>query len=228
MAVEEPLAIEIAYEEAGENVEKRLAVIRRTPGNDEELAMGFLFGEGLIAERAEVIGGSLKHSAALDIWQMHLARPPSNGQGLPASIHGASRDELTRISAGALAGLPTALGRLRAMYQLTGGTHVAVLCDTHGTPLLAREDVRTLNAIDKVLGAAPLRDLARVGRILGLSSSVDFEAVGRASIAGITAVVSLGAPTTTAVSRAQDLGLTLVGFATEEHFQVYAHAERIG
>jgi FdhD protein len=252
LAVEAPLALELAYERNGQEVRKVLAVTMRTPGHDADLALGFLFAEGLIASPADVLASIADTTNArgetLATQRVHLARPP--------------RDDLQRVSRGLLtssacglcgrvsldglplrraerrtvepafacetiARLPDALRREQAVFFATGGSHGAALCDASGTLLLAREDVGRHNAVDKLVGAALQQDLPFADKLLVLSGRASFELVQKAAAAGLPLVVAVGAPSSLAVTLAHAAGITLIGFTRDGRFNVYAHADRL-
>ncbi len=252
LAVEAPLAIEIAYERLGQPVRRMLAVTMRTPGSDEELALGFLLGEGLIASLDDVGGGSAadenSRGEKLATWCVRLARAPredwqrvSRGlitssacglcgrgslEGLPMRSAAAAADEGT-WSCELIASLPERLRAGQAVFAETGGSHGAALFDREGRLLLLREDVGRHNAVDKLIGAALQAGLALPGQILALSGRASFELVQKAAAAGIGLVAAVGAPSSLAVNLAHAAGITLVGFNRSERFNVYTHADRL-
>jgi FdhD protein len=252
LVVEAPLAIEIAYERQGQEVRKVLAVTMRTPGSDEELAIGFLFSEGLIGGLEDVTGGAAaaenSRGEAIATWRVRLARAPgeelqrvsrglitssacglcgrSTLEGLP--LGGAGAVPLGEpLTCEAILALPGELRRLQKTFDETGGCHGAALFDAKGPLLLAREDVGRHNAVDKLIGAALLRGIPAAGKILALSGRASFELVQKAAAAGIAAVVAVGAPSSLAVTIAHETGITLIGFTRGNRFNVYAHAARL-
>ncbi|HWA87206.1 MAG TPA: formate dehydrogenase accessory sulfurtransferase FdhD [Opitutus sp.] len=252
LAAEAPLAIEIAYERGGQEIRKVLAVTMRTPGGDEELALGFLFAEGLVASLADVAGASaeLENSRGEKIptQRVRLARPPREdlqrvSRGLVTSaacglcgrpsLEGLPLPAVTRdpgapaLSCELIATLPEKLRREQRAFSATGGCHGAALCDSRGEALLVREDVGRHNAVDKLVGAALQRGLASAGKILVLSGRASFELAQKAAAAGIAVMVAVGAPSSAAVALAHAAGITLVGFTREGRFNVYAHADRL-
>ncbi len=256
LAVEAPLAIEIAYSRHGQPVTKVLAVTMRTPGHDEELALGFLQAEGLIDSRADVLGGSAEavtsRGEKISTWRVQLAQAPredlqrmsrglltSSACGLcsrttleglptaPSTIAGTTADHAPTLDASMIARLPERLRRVQPTFGATGGTHGAALCDAQGEVLLAREDVGRHNAVDKLVGAQLLRGRNCAGRILVLSGRASFELAQKAAAAGIAVIVAVGAPSSAAVNLAHDAGITLVGFTREGRFNVYTHASRL-
>jgi FdhD protein len=252
LAAEAPLAIEIAYERGGREVRKVLAVTMRTPGGDEELALGFLFAEGLIASPADVTGSSAEtensRGEKVPTQRVRLARPPREdlqrvSRGLVTSaacglcgrpsLEGLPLPAIARdpgapaLSCDVIAALPEKLRLHQPAFSTTGGCHGAALCDSTGSVLLVREDVGRHNAVDKLVGAALLRGLACAGKILVLSGRASFELAQKAAAAGLAVIVAVGAPSSAAVALAHAAGLTLVGFTREARFNVYTHADRL-
>jgi FdhD protein len=252
LAVEEPLTIEIAYLRAGQPVRKLLAVTMRTPGADEELAIGFLFAEGLIQRREDVSGGFAGETngrgETIATWTVTLAAPPredlqrvsrglltssacglcgrSSLAGLPLrAVDGAGAGPAWSVAL--LAGLPDQLQRRQTNFARTGGSHGAGLADAQGNLLLVREDVGRHNAVDKLIGGALRQNLSLADRVLVLSGRASFELIQKASAAGIPVVTAVGAPSSLAVSLAHSAGITLVGFARGHRCNVYTHAGRV-
>jgi FdhD protein len=252
LVVEEPLAIEIAYERVGQAVLKVLSVTMRTPGDDADLALGFLYCEGLIDRAEDALGGELLGQNArgevIPTWRVRLARPPGN-----QAVERVSRGLITSAACGLcgrtsleglrLRGVPGATagpaisgaavlalaGRLRDLqrvYPQTGGCHGAGLFDEAGETLVVREDVGRHNAVDKVVGAALRGGHPTVGATLVLSGRAGFELVQKAAAAGVALVIAVGAPSSLAVQLARDAGITLVGFARDGRFNLYSHAGR--
>jgi FdhD protein len=230
VAVEEPLEIRVA----GEPV----AVTMRTPGHDGELAIGFLHGEGLVDGPVEA--GPSADLAANVIDVRGAVRPPAARRFYTSSSCGVcgkgALDEV-RVHAPALpagpvvarallAGLP---GRLRQPeFDRTGGMHATALFDVAGELLCVREDVGRHNAMDKVIGRALLDGaLPLHERLLCVSGRLSFELVQKAAVAGAPVLVGVGAPTSLAVALAEEVGMTLGGFAREGRINVYAGAARV-
>jgi len=212
VAVEEPLEIRVRGE--------GLAVTMRTPGHDEELGPGFLYGEGLIAElrfdpeRRRFYTTSscgVCGKGALEEVAVHAPRLP-DGPVLARSL---------------VADLPE---RLRQPgFEATGGLHATGLFDAAGELLEVREDVGRHNAMDKVVGRALLDGLLPLhGHALCVSGRLSFELVQKASVAGAPILVGVGAPSSLAVSLAADRGMTLCGFARRGSVNVYTGRERVG
>jgi FdhD protein len=126
-----------------------------------------------------------------------------------------------------IAALPGKLRELQRIYPETGGCHGAGLFDEAGSPLVVREDVGRHNAVDKVIGAALRGGTPTAGRTLVLSGRAGFELIQKAAAAGISLVVAVGAPSSLAVRLARDSAMTLVGFARDGRFNVYANSGRL-
>lgn len=249
VAGEEPMAIRVA---GPGQAPVDVAVTMRTPGNDAELAVGFLVSEGLL-ELSDLVG------LAVEVGDPAGVATPENelvvriGRAFDAGtvparafvasascgICGkASLDDVAvrcaplppwpRVDAAVIAALPDRLRTGQAVFDQTGGLHASGLFDSAGTLLAVREDVGRHNALDKLIGSAALAgDLPLHDRILAVSGRVSFEIVQKAAVAGIPVVVAGKAPTDLAVSAAERLGLTLVGFVRGGGFNVYAGEERI-
>ena len=223
IVVEEPLEILIN----GRN----LSVTMRTPGNDEELAAGFLLTEGIIRDRAQI----LSIAGAGNRVEIQLDHDPEIAPRLTMTsacgVCGkASLDELFKhgcptvrskfqISPEALLRLPGTLKDAQLVFHRTGGLHAAGLFGPDGILHEIREDVGRHNAVDKVIGATLGQDLS--DRLILVSGRAGFELVQKAAMAGIPMLAAVGAPTTLAVETARAAGMTLVGFLRDDRFNVY-------
>ncbi|HKZ14054.1 MAG TPA: formate dehydrogenase accessory sulfurtransferase FdhD [Solirubrobacterales bacterium] len=231
VAVEEPLEIRVDG--------RPLSVTMRTPGHDEELALGFLFGEGLI-DRAHPAGLTEDFAANTVEVAGPLLRDPGERRFYTTSSCGVcgkgALEEVAVASAPVapgpvvdrelLAALPERLEQ--PTFELTGGVHATGLFDTAGTLLFAREDVGRHNAMDKVVGRALLDGLAPLAdRILCVSGRLSFELVQKAAVAGAPILVGVGAPSTLAIELAADRNMTLAGFTRGGRTNVYTGAERV-
>jgi FdhD protein len=231
VAVEEPLEIRVR----GEPV----AVTMRTPGHDEELAAGFLYGEGLIESPPEL---GLTHDLAANTIEVRsaLARELPARRFYTTSSCGVcgkgALQELAVIAAPLppgprwahrlLAGLPERL--IQPGFERTGGTHATGLFDRDGQLVYAHEDVGRHNAMDKTIGRALLDGrLPLHGCVLCVSGRLSFELVQKAARAGATALVGVGAPSSLAIELARDRGMTLCGFARGGRMNVYCGSERV-
>jgi FdhD protein len=212
----------------------------RTPGHDEELALGFLHGEGLI-DGARRAGPSEDFAANVVDVEGPLLRDPGTRRFYTSSScgicgKGALEEVATacdRLRPGpvvareVLAELP---GRLRQpAFERTGGMHATGLFAVDGTLVCVREDVGRHNAMDKVIGRALVDGAIPLHpRLLCVSGRLSFELVQKAAVAGAPALVGVGAPTSLAISLAVEVGMTLCGFARDRRVNVYAGAERVG
>jgi FdhD protein len=248
---EEPLEIRV-----GRRGEKRsaLAVTMRTPGEDVDLALGFLLTEGLIEHASDVMTAQLCAGSetpntynVVDIVLAGHVPPPqvdparnfyttsSCGVCGKASIEAVRtksrfdvRADDSTVDAAVLAKLPERLRAQQRTFDRTGGLHAAGLFTAAGEPVCVREDVGRHNAVDKVVGWA-LREgrLPLRGHVLLVSGRASFELVQKASMAGIPVLAAVSAPSTLAVDLADDAGLTLVGFLRGPGMNVYAGAQRV-
>jgi FdhD protein len=231
VAIEEPLEIRV------DGVP--LVVTMRTPGHDEELALGFLYGEGLI-ERPHEAGPTEDFANNIVEVSGPLTRDPGERRFYTTSscgVCGKGALEEVAVHSGPLSAGPTVRRELLAAlpdrlvqpaFERTGGVHATGLFDPDGEPLLVREDVGRHNAMDKVIGRALLDGLVPLGeRILCVSGRLSFELVQKAAVAGAPILVGVGAPSSLAISLADDRGMTLCGFARRGRINVYTHPERV-
>jgi FdhD protein len=231
VAVEEPLEIRVDG--------AALTVTMRTPGNDEELALGFLHGEGLIdrphaagltddlaANVVDVRGPLLRDPGARRFYTTSSCGVCGKGSLAEVAVHAPLLAPGPRVARALLAALPD--GLRQPAFGRTGAMHATGLFGADGAALLVREDVGRHNAMDKVVGRAlieglvPLRD-----RILCVSGRLSFELVQKAAVAGVPILVGVGAPTSLAVELAIDRGMTLAGFARGASVNVYSGEERV-
>lgn len=248
VAVEEPLEIRIRTSTEplpGTPV----TVTMRTPGHDEELALGFLAGEGLIQSMADIAQiGPCGNTGQIVAVQLSAGtvdpRPALQRSFYTTSSCGvcgkSSIDAVTRLvprqgvrhqlrtSSSVLRQLPAKLQASQSVFSTTGGLHAAALVSPTGDLLAVYEDVGRHNATDKLLGAE-----FRLGRhrpadsMLLLSGRASFELLQKAAVAGVELVAAIGAPSSLAIELAQSLGITLVGFLRATGFNIYGGADRI-
>jgi len=231
VAVEEPLEVRVDGQ--------AVAVTMRTPGDDEELALGFLYGEGLIdhpheagpapdlaANVVEVLGPLLREPARRSFYATSSCGICGKGALEEVAVRSAAAPPGPLVSRQLLAELPE---RLRQpAFELTGGVHATGLFDPAGELVCAREDVGRHNAMDKVVGWALREGLVPLGGyILCVSGRLGFELVQKAAVAGCPILVGVGAPTSLAIELARERGMTLAGFARGGRLNVYAGAERV-
>lgn len=253
MAVEEPLEIRIGYGALGERQQKSLSVTMRTPGHDYELAIGFLFTEGIIdtfdqvesikycedvgrqEERENVVRVELKPEVKLDLEKLQRNFYTSSSCGVcgKSSIEAVHvtctpiQDNI-KVDKEVIHGLPKTLREAQQIFEHTGGLHAVGLFDLNGKLLLTREDVGRHNAMDKIVGACLFKkEIPLSETILMVSGRASFELVQKALRAGAPIMAAVGAPSSLAVTLAKDLGMTLMGFVRGASFNVYCGSQRI-
>ncbi len=239
VALEEPLEIRVAG--------RAVSITMRTPEHDEELALGFLVGEGVLKRSEDVehvrrcertddgIDVIVSSLVALDFSRLtrHVFASSSCGVCGAATID-AVRKQFVPPGAGPVLKSETVhrlAGRLRASqptFDKTGGLHGAGLFDMEGKLLLVREDVGRHNAVDKVVGHSFRVGLLPLSRhVLVVSGRASFEIVQKALAAGIPIVAAVSAPSSLAIELARESNITLIGFLRDGRFNVYTHPERI-
>ena len=239
LAVEEPLEIRIG--------ERNVAITMRTPGNDTELAAGFLYTEGILhdpGQIARIVPGekntivvelASEEDVDLERLERHFYLSSSCGVCGKASIQMVEsigcqplpRDRPV-IDSDLIHKLPETLRAKQAVFDRTGGLHAAALFDTAGTLLNVREDVGRHNAVDKLVGAAFLNgELPLNDRVLLVSGRASFELVQKAVMAGIPVMAAVGAPSSLAVELSLRFGMTLAGFVRDHRFNIYSGGWRL-
>src|SRR5665213_1554635 len=238
LAAEEPLEIRIGA--------VPLTVTMRTPGDDLELAAGFLLTEGIIESADQLAGlrsavpenGAKSNVVEAEIRDFEFAvgdlqrnffAASSCGICGKASIEAIRRrglrppDRGFKIDPEILCGMPDAIRAEQAVFARTGGLHAAALFDEHGALLALREDIGRHNAVDKVVGWAVLNSMLPLNRhVLMVSGRGGFEIVQKALAAGIPVLASVSAPSSLAVKLARELGMTLIGFLRGKRFVIYS------
>jgi FdhD protein len=235
VVVEEPLEIRIGN--------SPLAITMRTPGDDFDLALGFLLTEGIIHERGDVAGlrhwGSanvvrveLRDGLKLDLQklQRHFYATSSCGVCGKASIdalrvHAERNDDPVVVSPTVLQALPALLRTEQQTFDSTGAIHGAAAFTAGGSLLVIREDIGRHNAADKVIGAL-LQD-GRNADVLVVSGRAGFEIVQKAIVARIPIIASVGAPSSLAIALASEFNATLLGFVRDRRFNIYSGAHRV-
>ncbi len=232
VAVEEPLEIRVNG--------APVAVTMRTPGHDEELALGFLLSEGISPSRAAVPSDLAANT-------IEVVVPMFDPRGLARNFYTTSSCGVCgkgaleavaveaprvtsglRLSVALVSELPERLRRAQATFATTGGLHATGLFDEAGELLCVREDVGRHNAMDKVIGWAHSEGLLPLERnVLCVSGRLSFELVQKAAVAGCPLVAAVGAPSTLAVELARDRGVTICGFVRDGRANVYSEPWRV-
>jgi len=232
VAVEEPLEIRING--------VPVAVTMRTPGHDEELALGFALSEGLRPQGARLPDDLAANTVELDAPGFdpeRLARSfyTSSSCGVcgkgaleAVAVEAARLESKLTVSAELIAVLPDRLRAAQPAFDATGGIHATGLFDEHGELLCLREDVGRHNALDKVIGWAFREQLLPLERsLLCVSGRLSFELVQKAAVAGCPMLVAVGAPSSLAIELARDRGVTLCGFVRGGRLNVYSEPWRV-
>ena len=255
VATEEPFEIRLGYSRRdGSRAEEPVSITMRTPGHDEDLAVGFLFTEGIIRSRADVQGvvarGQRATDGLINVVRVELVpgvevdfkrlernfyMTSSCGVCGKASIDAVAVQGQYdvgaaefRMTGAALGRLPAALKTKQAVFEQTGGLHASGLFDSTGDISALREDVGRHNALDKLIGQALMRgEVPLKDRGVIVSGRASFELMQKAKMAGVPLVAAVGAPSSLAVELAREFGITLVGFLKPDRFNVYSRPDRI-
>jgi FdhD protein len=256
VATEEPLEIRLEFDAAdGQRREQSISITMRTPGNDEELAVGFLYSEGIVRKADDValarpcgppapnglinvVRVELARGVAVDLNRLerHFYTSSSCGVCGKASLEAVAVQGRFDIAANVFAvardvlgGLPEALRSDQAVFEQTGGLHASGLFDATGKIFAVREDVGRHNALDKLIGSRLSADALPLSSYgLVLSGRASFELMQKAMMAGCPVVAAVGAPSSLAVDLAREFGITLVGFLKRDRFNIYARPDRVG
>ena len=248
LATEEPLELLLR---AGAE-QRTVAITMRTPGDDYELAAGFLYNEGIIRTKSELVqmtycvdGAQQEYNAlrvqlqsssfpALPQLERHFFTTSACGVCGTMMLDDLSARQLPPIPAGPVlphtffAALPDQLRRSQAVFDSTGGLHAAALFDTQGQLLALREDVGRHNALDKVIGWGLLNDqLPFHDKLLMVSGRASYELLQKCYVAGAPIFCAVSAPSSLAVEVAERFGITLIGFLRGHRFNIYTGIERI-
>jgi len=249
LAAEEPLEIRVGG--------RPLTVTMRTPGDDFDLARGFLVSEGVVTSARDVtsirycagatVGGANTYNVVDVLLDDAVPAPDASlernfyttsscgvcGKASLEAVRTVSRWSVdadpVQLSATTIATLPDTLRAAQRVFDRTGGLHAAGLFDADGTLSCVREDVGRHNAVDKVIGWAAGQDrLPLTGMTLMVSGRASFELVQKAVMAGVPALAAVSAPSSLAVDLAREMGLTLVGFLRGSTMNVYSGEQRFG
>ena len=256
LAVEEPLEIVVAFGEVHKRQRQSISITMRTPtGNDFELALGFLFTEGIISGYQDVISvryiaSELDENAQTNVVQVDLQPTVSFDAhklqrhfytSSSCGICGKTSIEMVQTTAcywltkgfpmvksSILFDLPDKLRAAQTVFEETGGIHAAALFDTEGVLIALREDVGRHNALDKLIGWGIQQNrLPLTNHILMVSGRSSFELVQKAMMAGIAILAAVGAPSSLAVELADENNMTVIGFLKNNRFNIYSCFDRI-
>lgn len=244
LAVEEPLEIRLGFPDG---THKAISITMRTPGDDGELAAGFLFTEGIISSPDQIeqirhcgdgtntIRVDLHDCLDLDLKRLDRNFYTTSSCGVcgKASIEalatGVKRTESdTKVTPDVIHSLPHRLREAQSVFDTTGGLHASALFEADGGLDIVREDVGRHNALDKVIGAKFLASKTPISNnLLLVSGRASFELVQKALMAGIPILAAVGAPSSLAVELAREYGMTLIGFVRDDRFNIYCGMERV-
>jgi FdhD protein len=241
LAVEEALEIRLGS--------RSLTITMRTPGNDFELAAGFLHSEGMIQDISHILSMGRPNDGSADVVVVELAGEPralapaqrnfvmtsacgvcgkASLQDLEVNACPILPPDDIYLSPEIIHGLPDALRRAQSIFESTGGLHAAARFDLTGKLECLREDVGRHNAVDKLVGTALLdRRMPMRASLLLVSGRASFELVQKALMAEIPVMAAVGAPSSLAVATAERSGMTLIGFLRNGRFNVYTGSHRI-
>ena len=254
LAREEPLEIRLAFEKEGVRTQKSISVTMRTPGDDKELALGFLFTEGIIKDiswvknigttavrhkeaKGNIIVAELEKGHAFDFKKLerHFYTTSSCGVCGKASIDAVEvqcffeiPEKQPVVKSQLIYELPSLLLKSQPVFDSTGGLHGAALFEKNGYLLVAKEDIGRHNALDKLIGFSMKKNwLPLFDKIVLVSGRIGFELVQKCAMAGVPILAAVGAPSSLAVQVAKEMSITLIGFLRNEQFNIYSHPERI-
>jgi FdhD protein len=254
LAVEEPLEIRLVYGPARNRMRRSLTVTMRTPGRDVELAVGFLFAEGVVRCREDIEGAvscgppagplgvrnlvrvELASDLAIDEKRLERNFLTTSSCGLCGKASLDTLPAVSRIrlpdgfvvSPSSVHHLPDRLREAQPVFDRTGGLHAAALFDGSGRLLDVQEDVGRHNALDKLIGGQLLAGaLPLSNRLVLVSGRAGYELVQKALAAGVPLLAAVGAPTSLAADLAREANMTLLGFVRERRFNVYSGGHRI-
>ncbi len=255
LAVEEPLEIRLGFDENGKAKHKSISITMRTPGDDFELAAGFLFTEGIIKSADQInkirhcgvpakdsvfnntVRVDLRSDVRIDFKKLerHFYTSSSCGvcgktsiEALQTGVCSLAEHASPVFAAETIHLLPETLRSRQNVFDRTGGLHAAALFDRAGELESLREDVGRHNAVDKIIGRQFLAGKTPVSdKLLLVSGRASFELVQKALMAGIPILAAVGAPSSLAVELAREYGMTLLGFVRDNRFNIYTGAERI-
>ena len=254
VTIEEPLEFSIAFGPQSSRQTKNIAITMRTPGNDFELVLGFLYSEGIIKNKTDVQSitrmdnledpSNIENTVLVELDETLSVDPKkirnfyiNSSCGICGSQvvddigslqqHHSLRSDFL-VSESVLRALPDRLQKKQDAFSHTGGLHASALFDQEGSILSLYEDVGRHNALDKLIGSELQKNnlpLLECGLIL--SGRTSFELIHKAALAGIPLVVSIGAPSSLAIDAAWEYEITLAGFLQTDRFNIYSFPRRI-
>lgn len=254
LAIEEPLEIQLIFGVLEQQQRQSISITMRTPGNDFELAAGFLYTEGIVQSKSQIkqinYASSWNPDTKNNIVTVHLAAEvvvdlkklerhfyttsscgvcgKTSIEALAANGMPSLKKDTPKINPELIHHLPDKLRLQQSIFENTGGIHAAGLFDTNGNLLLLREDVGRHNAVDKLIGAALMEDrLPLLDSIIVVSGRASFELIQKSLMAGIPMLVAVGAPSSLAVELADENNMTVIGFTRNQKYNIYCHPERI-
>ena len=255
VAIEEPLEIRLSFIRQSKRVMQQVSITMRTPGNDTELAAGFLFTEGILTSPEQINeiaisgvdgqGTPTNNIVRVDVadevsldpkkLQRNFISNSSCGVCGKASLDSLEVKQISElpaasptVSSSVIYDLPAALRKAQTAFEKSGGIHAAGIADVEGTMCDVREDIGRHNAVDKLIGSLFLSSkLPADDKIMVVSGRTSFEIVQKGIVAGIPIMVAVGAPSSLAVELANKYKMTLIGFASQTRFNIYSAPERI-
>ncbi|MDA0195117.1 MAG: formate dehydrogenase accessory sulfurtransferase FdhD [Bacteroidetes bacterium] len=254
IVTEEPLEIRLGYGSESQRKQMTLSVTMRTPGSDEELCLGFLYGEDIINSIQDVLsvkycdelGTKENHENVMRVeLSSHVNIDPKQfsrnfyttsscgvcGKAAIEAIHvhcSPLLNDKINIDQNLFYELPGKLRKAQEVFKYTGGLHASAAFDLQGKLIAHREDVGRHNALDKLIGHFFKSDMPQLNSsILLLSGRISFELVQKAIRAGIPIIAAMGAPSSLAVALAKDFKVTLIGFLKESKFNIYTGKDRV-
>lgn len=256
VSVEEPLEIRLVYGPPEERVKQPVAITMRTPGHDFELALGFLFTEGIVRRATDIshmrycteteMPEAWQNTLLVDLmpgFEVNLQTLERNfyissscgicGKRSIDAIKTLTSEDaiglsINQVKTKTLFQLPQVLRQRQAVFEHTGSLHACAFFTFDGQIHLLREDVGRHNALDKLIGACLANNSVDMSEsVLILSGRISFELIQKAAMARVPVVVAVGAPSSLAIETANHLGMTLVGFLAHDRFNVYSHSQRI-
>jgi FdhD protein len=255
LAVEEPMELQISYGPLQNRKTLTVAITMRTPGDDEQLALGFLINEGILQSDSGImrVNKNTHHENHLNPNIIHFIMAPDvhvDDKAIDRNFYmtsscgvcgKASADSIRllcpvklivqshSVSYSVIIGLSDKMRQVQNTFDSTGGLHASALFDQQGKLLALKEDVGRHNATDKITGYMAQNGILHKDGlyILMLSGRASFELIQKSAMSGISVVCSVGAPSSLAVATARKMGITLIGFLRGDRFNVYSHAERV-